>query len=286
MQKMLFIFIVLLTSCKTKPIVVERKINILFIGNSLTYFHDMPKTLQAMLNEKSNNFNIEQSTFPGMSLKSHLEDIITDSSKDKIHVREKSSNELTETEKKLHEKNWDIIILQDVTQNQYFSEVTKEVTEPTILKLKQQVNNKDCTFIIFSTWPSKGDYPRKKMCIPKHYFDWKKYYVNEEVSNNEKFCASEIINLEEDIKILNESYKNIKEVNKLLVSNHPNLHYKVRTNFPEIELYDDDYHPSEIGSFLNALEFYRIFSNEKVDKLQYNGKLDSKTAKNLKNLFR
>jgi hypothetical protein len=54
------------------------------------------------------------------------------------------------------------------------------------------------------------------MCIPKHYFDWKKYYVNEEVSNNEKFCASEINNLEEDIKILNESYKNIKEVSFMI----------------------------------------------------------------------
>ncbi|MEM0543853.1 DUF4886 domain-containing protein [Flavobacterium sp. j3] len=286
MKKTLLFILFMLTSCKTKPILVEDKINILFIGNSLTYYHDMPKTLQAMLNEKSNNFNIEQSTFPGMTLKSHLEDIIINSSKDNIRVREKSLNELTETEKKLQEKNWDFIILQDVTQNQYFPEVTKEVTEPTILKIKQQVKNKDCTFIIFSTWPSIGDYPRKKMCIPKHYFDWKKYYVNEEVSNKEKFCSTEIINLEEDIKILNESYNNIKEVNNLLVSNHPNLHYKVRTNFPEIELYDDDYHPSEIGSFLNALEFYRIFSNEKVDKLQYNGKLDSETAKKLKNIFK
>lgn len=45
---------------------------VLFIGNSLTYYHDMPVMLQAMLNEKDIRINIHQSTFPGVSLSAHL----------------------------------------------------------------------------------------------------------------------------------------------------------------------------------------------------------------------
>ena len=91
--------------------------------------------------------------------------------------------------------------------------------------------------------------------------------------------------MEQNIKILNESFDSIKQQNSLTISNHPNLHYQVRTKFPEIELYDDEYHPSEAGSFLNALEFYRILTNKKVSKIKYNGKLDLKTVKKLKSVF-
>lgn len=284
-KKLLFILLILLVSCKSKPIIVEKKINVLFVGNSLTYYHDMPKTLQALLDENHLNYNIEQSTFPGMTLKSHLESIITKNSNDTIFAREKMSNEVTETEKKLQEKNWDIIILQEMTQNQYFPEIIKEAIESNIIKIKQLVKNKNCNYIMFNTWPSKGDYPREKICIPKYYIDYKKYYVNEEISNKEKFCSEKILSLEQNIKILNESFDSIKQQNSLTISNHPNLHYQVRTKFPEIELYDDEYHPSEAGSFLNALEFYRILTNKKVSKIKYNGKLDLKTVKKLKSVF-
>lgn len=285
MKKILFIVLLIFVGCKSKPIAIEKKVNVLFIGNSLTYYHNMPKTLQAMLDEKHSNYNIEQSTFPGMSLRSHLEDIVTKSDNDKITVREKTIDELTETEKKLIEKEWDIIILQEGTNNLYFQDVVKEVIEPTIVKMKQLVKNKNCKYILFNTWPSKGKYPREKECIPKHFFDWKKYYVNEEISNKEKFCSQEMSSLEENIEILNKSFDVIKEKNNLTISNHPNLHYLVRIKFPELELYDDEYHPSEIGSFLNALEFYSILTNEKVSKIKYNGELDLKTVKKLKSVF-
>ncbi len=286
MKKIVLVFLIILIGCKSKPVIVEKKINVLFVGNSLTYYHDMPKILQAMLNENHSNYNIEQSTFAGMDLHGHLHNIITKNSNDTIIARDKLAGEFTETEKKLQEKNWDIVILQEVTQGQYFHELVKDVIEPTIIKIKQLVKNKDCKFIMFNTWPSKGSYPREKVCIPKHFFDWKKYYVNEEESNKIKFCSKEINTLEQNITILNESFDDIKDDNNLKISNHPNLHYQVRTNFPEIELYDDEYHPSEAGSFLNALEFYRILTNKKISKIKYNGKFDLKSAIKIKSVFK
>lgn len=100
MKKLILLFLIFV-GCRSKQIENQQKTNVLFIGNSLTYYHDMPKTLQAMLNENNSKFNIEQSAFAGMTLNAHLEDIITESKGDDIYTREKEAGELTETEKKL-----------------------------------------------------------------------------------------------------------------------------------------------------------------------------------------
>jgi len=284
MKKIILLFLMLI-GCKPKQIENQQKINVLFIGNSLTYYHDMPKTLQVMLDENNSKYNIEQSAFPGMTLKGHLEDIITETKGEDIYTREKESGETTETEKKLKSKKWDIIILQEGTGRLYYSEVIKEVINPSIKSIIDFNNNPNCKFILFKTWPSKGTYPREKECLPKHYFDWKKYYVSEEKSNKIKFCSVERLNLKQDVNILNNFFDTIAHDNSIDKTNHCSLHYDVRTKFPEIELYDDEYHPSEIGSYLNALEFYRILTNKKVSKLKYIGKLDKSTTEKLKSIF-
>lgn len=283
MKKLVIVCVFIILGCKSKPIPNQEKINVLFIGNSLTYYHDMPKTLQSMLNETNSNFKIEQSTYAGMRLSSHLTEIITKNSGDTLYTREKEIGEITETEKKLTSKNWDIIVLQEGSGNQYFPDVVKEVISPTISKMKQLVSNKDCKYIMFNVWPRKGDYPREKKCLPKFYF-YPDMISYADESKNEKTCSQEIMNLEEDVKILNESYDPIKEENDLTISNHCNIHYKARVTYPEIELYDDEYHPSEYGSFLNACVFYKLLTNKKPSQLKFNGKLDSKSSKILKTL--
>lgn len=50
--------------------------DVLFIGNSLTYYNSMPEMLKEMLADGGDLVNIEQSTFPGMSLSAHLDNII------------------------------------------------------------------------------------------------------------------------------------------------------------------------------------------------------------------
>ena len=48
------------------------EINVLFIGNSLTYYNDMPQILQKIFKTQNLNFKISQSTYPGISLTQHL----------------------------------------------------------------------------------------------------------------------------------------------------------------------------------------------------------------------
>ena len=281
MKELLFLLFILLVSFKPKSMSNDDKINILFIGNSLTYYHNMPKMLQSMLNETDLNFNIEQSTYPGMTLEGHLESIITKNSGDTLYTRKKEIGEISETQKKLASKKWDIIVLQQGGEFQYFPEVVKNVISSNIKNIKKLVSNKNCKYIMFNLWPAKGKYPREQKCVPKYYFYSDVIFYADD-SKNERTCSQEIANLEEDIKIINESYNSIKEENNFSISNHTNLHYLVRTKYPEIELYDDDYHPSESGSFLNACVFYKLFTNRNPSNLVFVGKLDSKTADILK----
>lgn len=69
----------------------KNDINVLFIGNSLTYFYGMPTTVQKMLNETETNYKIDQITFPGMSLNNHLNSIIYSKSENTVNTREKKN---------------------------------------------------------------------------------------------------------------------------------------------------------------------------------------------------
>jgi hypothetical protein len=89
------------------------KKNVLFIGNSLTYYAGMPEYLKAMLEATNQPIDIVVSAYPGMSLESHLQNIIESRTQDGINTRPKRPGEQTPTETLLLSKQWDIIILQE-----------------------------------------------------------------------------------------------------------------------------------------------------------------------------
>ncbi len=69
---------------------------VLFIGNSFTFFWNMPQMLEAMAKDQGINLNTSQSTVGGSNLAQHWKE-------------EKN----TQTRKMLEEKPWDYIVLQD-----------------------------------------------------------------------------------------------------------------------------------------------------------------------------
>ena len=117
MKGILTIICIILYSCKSKPVEQVEKLNILFIGNSLTYYHDMPKMVEHMLNEESADFYVEQAAFPGMTLNSHLNNIIYKREGDNIFTIRKSEFEITETEKIISSRSWDLIIIQEAPES-------------------------------------------------------------------------------------------------------------------------------------------------------------------------
>ena len=276
MKKILLILITLTTiSCKSQQKNSAKEINVLFIGNSLTYFYDMPQTVQKMLNETNLNIRIEQSTFPGQSLDGHLSDIITSRTENGINTRKKEEGEKTETEIKIAEKKWDVVILQTGTISVLIPENRELITNKAISEIKKLVSNPNCKFILFNTWPSKNEYP-KQYCYPSRMID--------KSILKERCCSPTLENLEQETNLINESYDSVARKNNLLKSDNGNKFYEVLTNYPEIELYEDDSHPNKYGAFLNACIFYQILTNKKASELKFTGEIEPKIAELLKQI--
>jgi hypothetical protein len=270
---LLIIVAIAFTSCKSQKTKSSEELNVLFIGNSLTYFYDMPQTLQMMLNETHPNIKIDQSTNPGQSLSGHLSDIITSRTENGISVRKKVDGEITETEKKLKSKKWDIVILQTGTVSVLIPENREIKVNKAVSDIKDLVNNPNCEFILFNTWPSKKEYP-KKYC-------YSGYSIDKSIEDID-YCSPIIENLEQEINVINESYNLIAKSTNIIKSDNGSKFYEIRTSHPEIELYDDYIHPNKYGAFLNACVFYQMLTDNKASELKYNGEIEPKTAELLK----
>lgn len=276
MRNLLSLAIIFFTIiCQAQNREQSEKINVLFIGNSLTYFHDMPQTVQKMLNETNSNIKIEQSTFPGQSLSGHLSEIITSRTENGINTRPKEPGEKTETEKKIAEKKWDVVILQTGTVSILIPEERELKVNKAITEIKKIVSNPNCKFILFNTWPSKDKYPQQ-YCYPSYLID--------ESIKKEQCCSPVLESLEQEVKVINESYDLVAKDNNLLKSDNGSKYYESITKHPEIELYEDDIHPNKYGSFLNACIFYQILSGKKASDLKYIGNIEPKIAKILKDV--
>ncbi|WP_010232598.1 DUF4886 domain-containing protein [Gillisia marina] len=275
MRKILLLLLALiLLSCGFKNSNESKEINVLFIGNSLTYYNDMPQKLQEMMNETNPNIKIDQITFPGFSLSAHLENVIVESSDNNTRTTTKAPGELTATEKKLAEKNWDIIILQTGGVAVLIPESLQYKEDPAIKKIKELVNNDNSRFIIFNTWTTKMEYPDK--------YCYRGMQISQSLDRMKEYCSPEINNSKEYLELINNSYKSIADNNSLEKTDHGNIFQKVFDKYPEINILEDEMHPSDFGVFLSASIFYEIITKNDASDLKYVGEIDSKTAELLK----
>jgi hypothetical protein len=208
-----------------------------------------------------------------MSLSDHLDNIIESRTENGISARKKEDGETTETEIKIAEKNWDIIILQTGTVSVLIPENRDLKINKAITDIKKLVSNPKCKFILFNTWPSKNEYP-KQYCYPSRAID--------KSIEKERCCSPILENLEQETRLINESYDLVVQKNNLLKSDNGNKFYEVLTKHPEIELYEDDSHPNKYGAFLNACVFYQMLTDKKASELKFNGAIEPKTAELLK----
>ncbi len=274
MRKILILlFAVTFLNCGSKE---SKEINVLFIGNSLTYYNDMPQKLQEMMNETNPNIKIDQITFPGFSLSAHLENIILESSDDNIRTTTKASGEQTKTERKLTENNWDIIILQTGGVAVLIPESLQYKVDPAIKKIKELVKNENSRFILFNTWTTKVEYPEK--------YCYSGRLISQTLDGMKEYCSPEINDSKEYLELTNQSYKTLADNNSLERTNHGNIFQKIFDKYPEINILEDTMHPSDLGAFLSASIFYRIITTNDPSDLKYVGGIDSKTAELLKDL--
>ena len=137
------------------------------------------------------------------------------------------------------------------------------------------VQNQQCQYLLFDTWPSKSAYP-------KHYC-----YSSGRIDNSirKDSCCSDIItNFDDEYNLISSTYARVAAENDLLIASITSNHYNVWKSNPEIELYEDDIHPNIYGAFLNACVFYKLITQSNPLNVQYIGGLESNTAKKLKEI--
>lgn len=243
--------------------------DVFFIGNSLTYYNGMPEMLQKMLADGGDWVNIEQSTFPGMSLSAHLDNIIVDQTEGGVSTRKKLPGEVTETEKKIAEKQWDMVVLQEGTIQLLIPEARAFLVNPAIEKMKTLVDNPDCKILLFRTWPSRADYPRQ-YCYPSA--------IIEASIAKEKSCSTNIQDLEHEMELINKAYESLAASSSIQLTDNGNRFYQILKYHPDISLYEDESHPSKTGAYLNACIFYQTITGKKATSITYDAELPKATA--------
>lgn len=230
------VFFGILQSC-----ILENPKDVLFIGNSLTYYNDMPLTLQAMLNEKGIKINIHQSTFSGVSLSDNLTK--------------------SETLTKLNSKNWDYVVLQEATVRVLIDEVIEYNVEPTIIKFDSIIKLKKAKMILYQSYPV-SEYPNK-YCYPS-------FLIKPEIPEVQ-YCSDSLLNSVQEFNKIEASFKRISELITCEIAPVGLSFELCKRKYPELMLFESssDKHPSRLGSYLIACVFYRHLTGQKTVDINY-----------------
>jgi hypothetical protein len=277
-MKVFFIYLVfgtfmLLQSCTNSKTPEQ----VLFIGNSITYFHDMPQMVQRMLFETDSSILISQSVSPGAALNDLMNYMFikSDIDSNKVSCRNKRDDEYTELEKMLIKQKWDRVILQEEPGHVFLDTVQAIQTSKIISRIKEMNKNKECSYFLYQPFLVTINKPGK--------FCFSGFEISDSIDRFRKYCSKEFKDKNELDNLGNAQYKKLADENELIFCNM-NLYEKV---FKKIDasllLVDETGHPTKMGSFVIACKFYKLFTGRNVKEVKYNGGLNNDVATIIKN---
>lgn len=198
---------------------------VLFIGNSRTFYHDMPYMVRTIADSANypKKLHVEMDAEPSVSLNTHLKD---------QHTQE------------LLSRRWDHVVLQVLSSEQYSAEKSGQAWD-VAAQLIREVQGRGSAPAMFVTWrytdqckPNAGMPPSATGISPSGYANM---HVNIQ-QQHAKLAALTGVDL----------------VNVGLVWED------LQNHAPGFSLYDDCNHPSIFGSYLSALMFYGYLSGRDV----------------------
>ena len=123
-------FLFLLVSVYSQKTDTEK---ILFIGNSFTFYFNLPLVVESMAKEKDVGLDVYQSTAGGVSLKDHWD-----------------GNENLSTRTILKQKSFSKVVLQDYSTNPVMN---PDQSMRYFKKFIDLLNNQDVEIFLYGTWP-------------------------------------------------------------------------------------------------------------------------------------
>lgn len=255
---------------------------LLFIGNSLTYYNDMPQMLQKMFDEQHVNVKVEQLTLAGASLVSYAK--LVENEPD-IYVAA-AGNEVPVGVMKIKGKKWDYVVVQEngSVVNPCFR---YQSFEPSLVFLDSIIKRVGAKTVIYEHFAG-NKFPHQT-CIGKKELEVYLLLAPRGTKPNileiDPCCSNIYYNSTDEYRELKQEYsKMAKQLNAGLVK--IGLGYETLKKLqPSISLYDiDNCHPSKQGSYLMACMFYKYFTGRDASVIKYCADLDSQQAQTIRRI--
>ncbi len=208
----------------------QKKISVLFIGNSYTYVNNLPLLLDSIVTAGGDTLDWDESVFGGYTLKMHSAD--------------------ANTIAKIQQQQWDYVVLQEQSQLPSLDPgIVDTATIPYALFLDSVIHaNNPCTqTVFFETWGRKyGDQSNCAVYPPVCTYDG----MQQRLLESYKIMADTCHGI---VAAVGEAFRNC-------------IAYDSTVNLYQA----DFSHPSLNGSFLAASVFYNIFFHKSAAGNSYN----------------
>lgn len=217
---------VMVTELPEKPV---REISVLFIGNSYTFFSNMPEMLVKIAESDPDNktrFIVQSVTHGGYRLSDHW-------SNQEIH-------------KILYSRYWNYVVLQEQSMWAMFPDQVID-TMKTIRKINDEIKKIGAHTLIFNTWARKAG--SKWYTKPEYSFLRNPEYMQGKLNEKTAEIASRL------------------GIIRIPVGDYWMAALAKKPDFPLY--HPDGTHPSSYGSYFNALIFYRYFSGYNPSVIGY-----------------
>lgn len=131
----LFLCLINLSCHKSEDVIEDKKSNILFVGNSLTYTNDLPGLVKAIAKDKNKNIEADMLAFPNYALVDHLAD--------------------GELQQMIKSKNYQYIVVQQGPSSQAEG---RELLLEAAAVINDLCRENDAQLAIFMVWPAYENY--------------------------------------------------------------------------------------------------------------------------------
>ena len=214
----------------------NRAIRVLFIGNSLTFYNDMPKILMELGKAVGKNIYTERATVGSSTM---CQQISTTT-----EVGQKVANAL--------KQKWDYIVVQPSRRNTEYENTVYPAELTASDTLNQMIRNNGATPIIYGTWGNNCGYIQ--------VFQMNADGINTTKLRNENASRK---THNDYMRTINEVFS--KRMDAPVVDAAHLFEYMV-SEYPEVNMYHtDERHPSLAGSFAVACQFFSYFYNESAE---------------------
>lgn len=216
-----------------------RGIKVLFIGNSLTYYNDMPELFENLCILDGKIVDAERLTYAGQN----------------IAMMKDDETMWSEIDTKLTSRAWDVVVFQTdrngVVMEEYFPDYPLKVYEAA-KELTEKIRDAGAIPVIYSTFGvNKGS-----LTFQDH--------------TKENITSVELSNL-----VIAYDAAVAQKLNCKVVYAGATFNSVLSSN-PEINLFHtDERHPSLAGSVLIACDFYTVLFGQSPENIRFKGGLDS-----------